>query len=250
MQRRLLRSPVVRRHAREPIAARTQRREAEYPPPVSSYTLRRANPAKTRADAVVVGLVKSDRGVQVADGGGEVAAAYGRELAPLLSTLGATGAAGEVTKMPTGGRIRSPLLVLVGLGTDVTAAGVRRAAGAAARAVTNAASVVLALPADSPDLVRAVTEGYALGGYTFTAYKKASGNGGNGSPGDVVVLSEGARRSETVARVRGVAGRGRCRRDHPRLGEHPARRPRTACLRGRGRRGLAAGSRRAAAHPG
>ena len=167
-------------------------------PSVTSYTLRRANPAKTSADAVVVGLVKTDRGVQVADGGAEVAAAYGRKLAPLLATLGATGAAGEVTKVPTGGRIKSPLLVLVGLGSDVTAPAVRRAAGASARAVTNAASVVLALPAASPDLVRAVTEGYALGGYTFTTYKKESENDSAGSPGDVVVLTEGARKKETV----------------------------------------------------
>ena len=72
----------------------------------------------------------------------------------------------------------------------------RRAAGVAARAVTNAASVALALPADSPELVRAVAEGYRLGGYTFTTYKKTSKRT---TPGDVVVLSAVARRKDAIA---------------------------------------------------
>ena len=61
--------------------------------------------------------------------------------------------------------------MLVGLGEAPGTVAVRRAAGVAARAISNAASVALALPADTPELVRAVTEGYDLGGYTFTTYK-------------------------------------------------------------------------------
>ena len=88
-----------------------------------------------------------------------------------------TGKAGEVTKVPTGKQLSSPLLVLVGLGKlgkgEAPSAGaVRRAAGAASRAVANTASVAIALPADSEELVRAVTEGFLLGGYTYTTYKK------------------------------------------------------------------------------
>ncbi len=52
--------------------------------------------------------------------------------------------------MPTGGTLSSPLLVLVGIGRETDPVSVRRAAGVAARAVTNAASVALALPADTP----------------------------------------------------------------------------------------------------
>ena len=144
---------------------------------------------------VVVGVVSTGKGPKVAAGGEDVAKAYGRKFAPLLATLGVKGKAGELVKVPTGGAISAPVLVLAGLGDEVTPDAVRRAAGGAARTVTNAASVALALPADSADLVRAVTEGYELGAYTFTTYKK---DAKDDSPGTVVVLSPGARRKETV----------------------------------------------------
>jgi leucyl aminopeptidase len=173
---------------------------------VPSYTLRHANPAKTRCDAVVVGLVSTSKGAAVAEGGEEVAKAYGRKLRPLLVTLGATGKAGEVVRVPGGGATKAGLVVFVGLGKPerggaVTAQAVRHGAGAAARAVTNAASVALALPAETPDQLRAVVEGYALGGYTFTTYKKADDEDAQAHPGEVVVLSPAARRAEmkTVA---------------------------------------------------
>jgi leucyl aminopeptidase len=179
----------------------------DYPAPVSTYTLRAANPAKTRCDAVVVGVVQGGRGVGrgpgVAPGGEDVAKAYGRAFRPLLASLGVTGKAGEVTKVPTGSRLSSPLLVLVGLGKvgkgeAPSAAAVRRAAGAAARAVDNTASVAIALPAESVALVRAVTEGFQLGGYTYTTYKKKSDDDSTKPPGDVVILCPSARKKEYV----------------------------------------------------
>ncbi|GAB6986653.1 leucyl aminopeptidase [Nocardioides pyridinolyticus] len=162
---------------------------------MTSYTLRSASPAKTRCDAVVVGVLQTSDGPALTDAGADVGKAYGRKLRPLLSSLGVTGKAGESVKVPTSGAISSALLVLVGLGKTEDAVSVRRAAGVAARSVTNAASVALALPADSPELVRAVTEGYELGAYTFTAYKKESEKN---APGDVVVLSPAARKKDVV----------------------------------------------------
>jgi len=168
---------------------------------VPSYTLRSANPAKSRCDAVVVGLVSTSKGAVVAEGGEEVAKAYGRRLRPLLATFGATGKAGEIVRVPGGDVTKAGLVVFVGLGKagpggSVTTHAVRRAAGAAARAVTNAASVGLALPAGTPEQLRAVVEGYALGGYTYTAYKKAKDDDATAHPGEVVVLSPGARGAE------------------------------------------------------
>jgi leucyl aminopeptidase len=166
---------------------------------VTTYILRSASPAKTRVDAVIVGVAKTAKGPSVVSGGEDVAAAYGRKFRPLLSTLGFTGKAGESAKVPTGGTINSPLLVLVGLGekSELGPVAVRRAAGVAARAVNNAASVAVALPSDSEALVRAVTEGYVLGGYAFTAYKKDT----KPEPKDaaeVVVLSSLARQQEAI----------------------------------------------------
>ena len=152
---------------------------------MTTYTLRSANPAKSKADAVVIGLL-AGKAPSVAPGGEEVAKAYGRGFAPLLASLGVTGRAGEVVKVPTSKTIGSPLLVLVGLGDGVTHAAVRRAAGSASRAVSNAASVAYALPATSAELIAAIVEGDALGGYTFTTYKKSAPST---RPAELVVLS-------------------------------------------------------------
>ena len=163
---------------------------------MTTYTLRSASPAKTKSDAVVVGVLQTSDGPELVEAGADVAKAYGRKLRPLLSSLGVTGKAGESVKVPTSGTISSALLVLVGLGKTADPVAVRRAAGVAARSVPNAASVALALPADSPELVRAVTEGHELGAYTFTAYKKESKSE---APGEVVVLSPAARKKDVVA---------------------------------------------------
>ena len=172
---------------------------------LTSYTLRKGSPEKTRADVVAIGVVRTPKGLQAAPGGERVAAAYGRRFAPLLSTIGFTGKVDEVAQVPTGGTIMSPLLILVGMGEgrDLDAPGVRRAAGSAIRSVANAASVALALPALDEDQVRAVIEGSMLGGYAFSAYKSAPERP---SPGDVVVLtdaarSKGAQRAVVTARV-------------------------------------------------
>jgi leucyl aminopeptidase len=168
---------------------------------VTSYHLRGASPAKTRADAVVVGAWKGAQGVTLAAGAEDVTGAFGRSLRPLLSTLGFTGKPGEVGRVPTGGRLSSPLLVLVGMGerpeerpAEVLA--VRRAAGVAARSTANAASVALALPADDAGLVRNVLEGYLLGGYVFSRYQSKEPDQ---RAGTVAVLSPVARRQEAIS---------------------------------------------------
>jgi leucyl aminopeptidase len=165
---------------------------------VTTYSLRSASPAKTRADAVVVGVVAAANGPRLCDAADEVSAAYGRKLRPFLSTMGVTGKAGEAVKAPTRGEVNASLLVFVGLGEDpADPIAVRRAAGVAARSVANAASVALALPSETPELVAAVVEGHRLGGYTFTAYKTAKPE--TTEPADVLVLSPIARRAEAVA---------------------------------------------------
>lgn len=178
--------------------------------PDITYTLRTASPAKTRAEAVVVGIGQSAKAVEVTVGSEDVKAAYGRRWRGLLATLGVSGKAGEVTRLPAGDEIGAQLLVLVGLGKPdadgtYSADAVRRAAGAAARAVPNATSVAVSFPADTPDLVRAVTEGYVLGGYTFTTYRSGTAksstgksSGDNNGPSDVAILSAIARRTDAV----------------------------------------------------
>ena len=167
---------------------------------MTSYTLRKGAAEKTKADVVVVGVVRTPKGLRAAAGGEGVESAYGRKFAPLLSMVGFAGRPGEVTKVPTGGMIKSPLLILVGLGehSEVDASAVRRAAGVAARAVCNAASVALALPARDEQEIRAVVEGTMLGAYTYSAYKSGPAPLG---PGEVVVLTGNARSKAAQAAV-------------------------------------------------
>ncbi len=166
---------------------------------MTTYTLRKGNPAKTRTDLVVIGVVRTSKGdLEACSGAEEVAAAYGRKFRPLLASMGFRGEAGETARVPTAGTIRADQLLLVGLGgeDDLTLEGVRRAAGVAARNVGNAATVSLALPAADAAHVRAVAEGFLLGGYAFKKYKSRSDDGGIT---DVSILSEGARRQDVVA---------------------------------------------------
>ncbi len=157
---------------------------------MTSYILRKGAAERTGTDVVVVGVVSSDKGPSLAPGGEGVAEAYGRRLKPMLSMLGVTGKPGQTATVPTSGTLKAPVLVLVGMGRDVTHDAVRRAAGAAARCLNNAASVALALPATDAELVRAVTEGYALGAYSFDTYRSAAPAD---RPGEVVVLSDQSR---------------------------------------------------------
>lgn len=165
---------------------------------MTTYTVRKGSPEKIRADVLVVGLVESGGRAEAAPGGEGVAQAYGRSFAPLLATLGATGKAGEVIKVATGGTVKAPLMVLVGLGAAdaVDASAVRAGAGSAARAISNAASVVLALPTEDASHVRAAFEGFRLGGYAYTRFKTSARR----EPvAEVVVLSSAARTKEVAA---------------------------------------------------
>ena len=83
---------------------------------MTTFTLRKGSPDKTRTDVVVIGVVSTRKGLVAAPGGEAVASAYGRKFAPMLSVLGFRGKAGETVKIPTAGTIKSPLLSLVGLG--------------------------------------------------------------------------------------------------------------------------------------
>ena len=168
---------------------------------MTSYTLRTGAPEKTATDVVVVGVVSTKKGPRLVPSASGVQKTFGRKLSPLLSTLGFEAKQDQVAKVPTQGLLKSPMLVLIGLGSgeiDGDDAGVspdrvRRAAGAAARAVSNAASVALCLPTDTPAHLRASVEGFALGSYRFDDYRSSAGKD---VPSEVVVLSAGARRSE------------------------------------------------------
>ncbi len=151
------------------------------PTTVTALTLSTSSAAALRADAVVVGVAKGAKGPVVATGAEAVDKAFGGKLADVLETLGATGAEGEVTKLPAASGLKAPVVLAVGLG-DVPAKDdgydaetLRRAAGAASRALSGSKKGAFALPIEDVAGAAAVAEGALLGAYT---YDKSNGNGG------------------------------------------------------------------------
>jgi leucyl aminopeptidase len=166
--------------------------------------LRLANPeiASLAVDAVVFGLVSTDSDIGLAPGAENVDQAFDGGLTTVLSGLGATGERGEVTKIPTFGKIAAPVVVAVGLGSEVDDEALRRAAGAALRVLAGTSSVALALPATTDAEVSAVSAGALLGNYAYLTYR--TGNGHKEPVDDITVISgadaEAAlRRAEVLA---------------------------------------------------
>ena len=162
-------------------------------PQVTSLSLRNAAATSTRTDVLVIGAVAIDDGVRAVGPGAGVAAAMGRRFAPTLSTLGFSAKSGEVVTLPSDAGVKSPLLLVVGLGKhsdELSSETLRRAAGVAVRSLHNAASVAVALPADEPEQLRAVCEGLVLGGYRFDTYRTKPASD---APAEVVVLTALAR---------------------------------------------------------
>jgi leucyl aminopeptidase len=168
---------------------------------VTTYTLRKGAPDRTRTDLVVIGVGTNSSGAPVVAPGGEaVATAYGRTFAPLLASMGFRGGFGETLRVPTGGTLRAAQLLVVGLGPldALTTEKVRRAAGIAARNIGNTASVALALPAGDAAHVRAVVDGFRSGRYRFDTYKSRTTKRSSGDASEVVVLSDAARQGDVV----------------------------------------------------
>jgi leucyl aminopeptidase len=163
------------------------------------------SPRDAKADAIIVGVAQGPDGPVPAPGAEEVDAALGGNLAETLAALGATGKAEEVTKIASAGKLAAPLIAAVGVGSPADGSApfdgeaLRRAAGAAVRALTNGKPlrVALALPARDGAEAEAVALGALLGGYTFGRYT------GKRQDTDVILLggdTEGA-----AARARALA---------------------------------------------
>ncbi|MGB8962234.1 MAG: leucyl aminopeptidase [Pseudonocardiaceae bacterium] len=173
---------------------------------MTTPTLRLTDASVTTAsvDALVVGTTSGDGGLRLLPESAEIDAAFNGTLTDLLAMLGARGKADEVIKVPTRGAISAPLLVATGLGEvdgQPTSEQVRRAAGAASRALAGTARAVTTL--SRIDLAAAV-EGTALGSYAFTAYRSCNGDGPLGQM-DLSVPASDAPAEAELARAIAIA---------------------------------------------
>ncbi|WP_369367321.1 leucyl aminopeptidase [Streptomyces sp. CG4] len=195
---------------------------------MTALTLSTAAAPGLRADAIVIGVAKGagsrSGDLVVAPGAEAVDKAYDGKLAGVLETLGASGAEGELTKLPAPAGFKAPIVVAVGLGAEpdaksedagdevYDAEALRKAAGVAARALAGSKKAAFALPVDGPGAVGAIAEGVLLGAYAFDVYKEngkdAKGKNGKAPLAEAALLGgkpRDAAHKGAVARAVAVA---------------------------------------------
>jgi leucyl aminopeptidase len=167
-------------YAAEPQPSLTERE----PTDVTTISFQSGQVAGVVADAIVVGVYQDGDGIALAPGAEPVDAAFGGTLAATLKALGATGAADEVIRVPSGaahdsGALGAPVIAGLGLGPlgggDVVGASgledLRRAAGSAVRSLAGFRRVALVTPTVEPEVIEATALGAALAAYSFDAFK-------------------------------------------------------------------------------
>jgi leucyl aminopeptidase len=135
--------------------------------------------AAVAADLVAVFATQGDDGAVPSEDASALAGEVGVDLAAELKAVRFEGELGGVARIPTRGKAKASVVLVVGLGKPgtVTLESLRKAAGAAARNATKDATLAVVAPGDllgdaAPDEVaQAVTEGAGLGAYAFTAYR-------------------------------------------------------------------------------
>ena len=194
-----------------------------------SLNLSTKSAATVRADALVVAVASGPGGPKLL--GDALPAAFARGLAATFTALGVTGTADEVVRVPSGGAVAAPVVVLAGVGATgrggaVDAEALRRAAGAATRSLAGLRAVALALPAPDVAALAAVAEGALIGAYTYTAYRTAADvKQAVGAVTVVTDLARGAAAKAAAARAEVVAAAVAATRDlvnTPPLDLHPA----------------------------
>jgi leucyl aminopeptidase len=130
------------------------------------------NPLEVACDALVVGVSGRENGLELSGTAGEIDAALDGLLSEYLRSASFKAKVGDVTCVPTLGRLPSREIAAVGLGKNVDSAAVRRAAGAAARQLYERPTLASTLHSSAGDGgPAAAAEGYLLGSYRFVTYK-------------------------------------------------------------------------------
>ncbi|HVM35375.1 MAG TPA: leucyl aminopeptidase [Actinomycetota bacterium] len=129
-------------------------------------------------DALVVGAHERDDGFELSPPAAAIDDTFGGHLHEALTQFGFKANPGNVQVIPTLGNLPAGAIVVVGLGSDapVQLASVRRAAAAAARRVSERHQVASALHEGIKGGERAAAEGFLLGSYRFSKYKKHPGS--------------------------------------------------------------------------
>ncbi len=141
---------------------------------MTTFQLSNSSPANIAADLLVLPVFE---GLKPGPGLGEVATAMKADLTSILADGGVKGKPGDTFTMPTLGRIKAKMILVVGLGqqAEADANTVRRAAQRIAARSSRFATVATTLHqvgASAADSAHGFTEGLVLGAYRFTQYKE------------------------------------------------------------------------------
>ncbi len=162
---------------------------------MATISMSSTSAADIRADAVVIGVGAGPRGLVLTVAAKAIDTAGSSKLAAVLASMGNSGKAEDVTKLPGSGAVKAGLVVVVGLGEapgrggSYSAETLRRAAGAATRALGGSTTVALALPAETAAEVGAVAEGALLGAYSYLRYRTATNGAAPQAPVATLTLT-------------------------------------------------------------
>jgi leucyl aminopeptidase len=138
---------------------------------MTTLTITASAPAQATGEALVLPLQPKASTIALAVPG--LTRGQADKIVAAARALGATGATGEVTKIPDVSGIKAGLVVTVGLGDATKSAdpeSVRRAYGNAIRSLTGKRRIAVVLPAEN---WAAAVLGARLANYAFTAFKSA-----------------------------------------------------------------------------
>jgi leucyl aminopeptidase len=162
--------------------------------------------SRSSSETIVLGLASKEGKlvVEVGDSG-----LLAKSFLLSLADLGATGAREEIIKIPTDTSSQHRLVIFTGLGevaknSDYPHEILRRAAGAAVRALAGKTNADFALPHKSLQNFAAIAEGVALGAYSFHTHRgasKASQKKPLGSATIISHLSDGSSTKSTLKRA-------------------------------------------------
>ena len=144
--------------------------------PTARIALADTKPAAMVTDALVVALSpgRGKKAEVIAPG---LTAAVRTKLAEAFTAVGATGKAGEVTRIPGGGGLKAPIVVGLGLGDaakQADAESVRRAVGEAVRSLAGTRRIALALPLADDDALLTVSIAALMSAYDYVSFRNAS----------------------------------------------------------------------------
>ena len=175
--------------------------------PTARLALADTKPAAMVTDALVVALApgRGKKAEVIAPG---LTAAVRAKLTEAFTAMGATGKAGEVTRIPGGGGLKAPVVVGLGLGDaakQADAESVRRAVGDAVRSLAGTRRIALDLPLADDDALLTVSIAALMSAYDYVSFRSASKKDRKAPVHSITVLLPAAPTTEQKKAVKEVA---------------------------------------------